>query len=35
MSRKEHPARPGEPISAQENQDEYDREKNEFYYDVE
>ena len=34
MSRKEHPARPGEPISAQENQDEYDREKNEFYYDV-
>ena len=32
MSRKEHM---GKSISAQENQDEYDREKNEFYYDVE
>ena len=34
MNRKEHPARPGKPISAEENQAEYDREKNEFYYDT-
>ena len=34
MDRKEHPARPGKPISAEENKAEYDREKNEFYYDT-
>lgn len=30
MDRKEHPARPGKPISAEENKAEYDREKMSF-----